>query len=88
LLLLGSRLELDFPADFLSHTILIGFLTGVGIQISISELSEVLRLPCGSYGTLMQMQTLINKQVVKAPGANKDGDDFANCGYNYTRKQK
>jgi len=36
----------------------------------------------------MQMQTLINKQVVKAPGANKDGDDFANCGYNYTRKQK
>ena len=37
LLLLGSLLQLGFLADFLSHTVLIGFLTGVGIQISISE---------------------------------------------------
>jgi high affinity sulfate transporter 1 len=44
-LLLGGLLKLGFLADFLSHTVLIGFLTGVGIQISISELSEVLGIP-------------------------------------------
>src|SRR5271157_944657 len=44
-LLLGGLLQLGFIADFLSHTILIGFLTGVGIQISISELSGILGIP-------------------------------------------
>lgn len=51
-------LQLGFLADFLSHTVLIGFLTGLGIQISISELSEVLGIPHGSYGTLMQITYL------------------------------
>ena len=45
LLLLGGLLQLGFLADFLSHTVLIGFLTGVGIQISISELGEILGIP-------------------------------------------
>jgi SulP family sulfate permease len=58
LLLLAGILQLGFLADFLSHTVLIGFLTGVGIQISISELSEVLGIPHGSYGTLMQITYL------------------------------
>ena len=58
LLLLTGILQLGFLADFLSHTVLIGFLTGVGIQISISELSEVLGIPHGSYGTLMQITYL------------------------------
>ena len=57
-LLLGSLLQLGFLADFLSHTILIGFLTGVGIQISISELSEVLGIPHVSYATPMQITSL------------------------------
>jgi sulfate permease, SulP family len=55
LLFLGGLLKLGFLADFLSHTILIGFLTGVGIQISISELSEVLGIPHSLYGTPMQI---------------------------------
>jgi MFS superfamily sulfate permease-like transporter len=38
LLLLAGFLKLGFLADFLSHTALIGFLSGVGIQIAISQL--------------------------------------------------
>ncbi len=58
LLLLGGLLRLGFLADFLSHTILIGFLTGVGIHISISELSEVLGIPHVTYATPMQITSL------------------------------
>jgi len=58
LLLFGGLLQLGFLADFLSHTVLIGFLTGVGIQISISAISELLGLPHGLYGTPMQIISL------------------------------
>lgn len=57
-LLLGGLLQLGFLADFLSHTILIGFLTGVGIQISISELSGILGIPHVSYTTPMHTASL------------------------------
>ena len=52
LLLLAGLLKLGFLADFLSHTALIGFLTGVGIQIAISQISGMLGLPSGHFGTL------------------------------------
>lgn len=55
LLLLAGLLHLGFLADFLSHTVLIGFITGVGIYISISELSEMFGIPPGSYGAPMQI---------------------------------
>jgi sulfate permease, SulP family len=58
LLLLGGLLKVGFLADFLSHTILIGFLTGIGIQISISELSEILGIPHAIYATPMQITSL------------------------------
>jgi Sulfate permease and related transporters (MFS superfamily) len=58
LLLLSGLLQLGFLADFLSHTVLIGFLTGVGIQISISQLSGILGIPSESLGTLMQIASL------------------------------
>ena len=58
LLLLGGLLQFGFLADFLSHTVLIGFLTGVGIQISISELSEILGIPHGLNGTPLQIVSL------------------------------
>jgi len=58
LLLLGGLLKLGFLADFLSHTILIGFLTGIGIHISISELSEILGIPHAIYATPMQITYL------------------------------
>lgn len=58
LLLLGGLLKFGFLADFLSHTVLIGFLTGVGIYISISQLSGMFGMPPESYETLMQIASL------------------------------
>ena len=42
ILLLARVLRLAFIADFLSRTVLVGFLTGVGLQVGISVLSEML----------------------------------------------
>lgn len=43
--LTGARLlHLGFLADFLSRTALIGFLTGVGIQVAVSQLGDMLRI--------------------------------------------
>jgi sulfate permease, SulP family len=42
LLLLARLLKLGFLADFLSRTVLIGFLTGVGFQVGIAVLDEML----------------------------------------------
>lgn len=58
LLLLAGLLQLGFLADFLSHTVLIGFLTGVGIQISISQLNGMFGIPFESHETLMQIASL------------------------------
>lgn len=42
LLLLAGKLSLGFLSDFLSRSVLAGFLTGVGIQIAISQLHSML----------------------------------------------
>lgn len=41
-LLIARLVKLGFLADFLSRTVLIGFLTGVGIQVAISQLPGML----------------------------------------------
>ena len=41
-LLLARLLKLGFIADFLSQTVLVGFLTGVGFQVGIAVLGEML----------------------------------------------
>src|ERR1700719_1900143 len=43
-LLLARLLKLGFLVDFLSRTVLIGFLTGVGFQVGIVVLSQMLKL--------------------------------------------
>jgi SulP family sulfate permease len=48
ILLLARLLRLGFIADFLSRTVLVGFLAGVGIQVGISVLSEMLGVPVDS----------------------------------------
>ncbi len=50
LLLLARVLRLGFLADFLSRTVLVGFLTGVGLQVALAELSGVLGLENGGEG--------------------------------------
>lgn len=42
LLLICSVVGLSFMADFLSRTVLVGFLTGVGIQVAAHALSELM----------------------------------------------
>jgi len=48
ILLLARLLRLGFIADFLSRTVLVGFLAGVGLQVGISVLSEMLGVPVDS----------------------------------------
>jgi SulP family sulfate permease len=42
LLLLARLARLGFLADFLSRTVLVGFLTGVGIQVAVRQLPDML----------------------------------------------
>jgi high affinity sulfate transporter 1 len=59
LLFIGGLLQLGFLAHFLSHTVLIGFLTGVGIYISISQFSGMLGISSVSNGTPIQLLSLL-----------------------------
>src|SRR5690242_10273546 len=46
LIILAARIvRLGFLADFLSRTVLVGFLTGVGIQVALGEIPGMLGLP-------------------------------------------
>ncbi len=47
LLVLARLVRLGFLADFLSRTVLVGFLTGVGIQVAIGQLPDLLGVPAG-----------------------------------------
>ena len=48
LLILARLIKLGFLADFLSRTVLIGFLTGVGIQVAVGQISGMLGIAGGS----------------------------------------
>jgi len=54
LLLLGRLFKLDFIADFLSQTVLVGFLTGVGFQVGSAVLGENLGIELHSRRTVVQ----------------------------------
>jgi high affinity sulfate transporter 1 len=53
--LLARILRLGFMADFLSRSVLIGFLTGVGIQVALGEIAGMLGLEGGGHGTLSKV---------------------------------
>ena len=55
LLLLARLLRLGFIADFLSRTVLVGFLAGVGFQVGISVLSEMVGVPVDSRRPVVQL---------------------------------
>ncbi|NJM77104.1 MAG: SulP family inorganic anion transporter [Acaryochloridaceae cyanobacterium RU_4_10] len=55
LLLLARLFRLGFLADFLSRTVLIGFLTGVGIQVAIGQLQGLLGFASGSHEPIQQL---------------------------------
>lgn len=54
-LLLARFIGLGFMADFLSRTVLIGFLTGVGLQVALGEISGMLGLKGGGHGTVLKI---------------------------------
>jgi MFS superfamily sulfate permease-like transporter len=54
-LLLARLLKLGFLADFLSRTVLVGFLTGVGFQVAIAMLGDMLGVPVDSNRTVEQL---------------------------------
>lgn len=54
--LLAARvLKLGFLADFLSRTVLIGFLTGVGIQVACGQFSGLFGIPKSGSGPIQQV---------------------------------
>src|SRR5262250_1807096 len=55
MLLLARILRLGFLADFLSRTVLVGFLSGVGIQVALGELHGMLGIEKSGNGFLRQM---------------------------------
>ena len=60
-LLLGRLFRLGFIADFLSQTVLVGFLTGVGFQVGIAVLGETMGLPIRSQRTIGQLVQIVRE---------------------------
>ena len=54
-LLVARLVGLAFMADFLSRSVLIGFLTGVGVQVALGQISGMLGLKGGGHGTVAQI---------------------------------
>jgi len=58
-LLVARLLRLGFIADFLSQTVLVGFLTGVGFQVGIAVLGQMLGLEIHSRRTVAQLAQIL-----------------------------
>src|SRR5215471_1858500 len=61
MLVLARVFKLGFLSDFLSRSALIGFLSGVGIQVAGGELAGLLGLPKEGHGTLAQVATVFER---------------------------
>jgi len=60
-LLVARLLHLGFLADFLSQTVLVGFLTGVGFQVGIAMLGDMLGVPVHSHRTVEQLVQIVRR---------------------------
>jgi len=61
LLLLARLFRLGFLADFMSRTVLVGFLTGVGIQVAIAMLPDMLGLTSTEHRTPLQLWQVLHQ---------------------------
>jgi high affinity sulfate transporter 1 len=59
LLLLARIFKLGFLADFLSRTVLVGFLTGVGFQVGIAMLGDMLGVATSSHRSVGRLWQVI-----------------------------
>jgi len=68
MLVVARVFRLGFLADFLSRSALLGFLTGVGIQVATGELGSLLGIPKGGHSTVGQLvHTLKNIGHLQVP---------------------
>ncbi len=61
MLLIARVFRLGFLADFLSRTVLIGFLTGVGLQVGIAMLGDMLGLNVSSRRSIEQLIQVVHQ---------------------------
>ena len=59
LLILARVFKLGFLADFLSRTVLVGFLTGVGFQVGIAMVGDMLGIQAPAHRTIMQLEEVL-----------------------------
>lgn len=59
LLILARVLRLGFLGDFLSASVLVGFLTGVGVQVFTGQIPDMLGIPKGTGSWLQQQWTML-----------------------------
>ena len=55
ILILARILQLGFLADFLSRSVLVGFLSGVGVQVAVGQLHDMLGIEKGGHGFFRQL---------------------------------
>src|SRR5262245_50615821 len=60
-LLAARLLGLGFMADFLSRTVLIGFLTGVGFQVALGQIAGMLGITGGGHATLEKLWNILQQ---------------------------
>ncbi|MBN3786658.1 SulP family inorganic anion transporter [Burkholderia sp. Ac-20353] len=61
MLVIARIFRLGFLADFLSRSALIGFLTGVGVQVAAGELAGLFGLEKQGHGPLMQIASVVQR---------------------------
>jgi high affinity sulfate transporter 1 len=57
MLILARLVKLGFLADFLSRTVLVGFLAGVGVEIAIKQIPDMLGISGQSGGVIQEIAT-------------------------------
>lgn len=67
-LILSRIFKLGFIADFLSRSVLIGFLTGVGVQIALSQIPGMLGVPGAVFNPIPQLVTTFTSEVPRMNG--------------------
>lgn len=61
LLMLARVVGLGFMADFMSRTVLVGFLTGVGIQVALGQVPAMLGLEVSAHGMLARLEATLEQ---------------------------
>ena len=60
-LIIARIIRMGFLADFLSRTVLVGFLSGVGVQVALGEISSMLGLPGGGHDPIHKIINVLHQ---------------------------